>query len=134
MSLPAKRAQIGGGLWRGRLRRSPFPRVMSAMMVVVSSEIEQFILQICTRPEEHVIQIFASQRADEPFHEGMRQGNVGDGLDFSHIQRTMSLSIGRLKAKVICSAIRGQPQRGFRCFTSTTARMSSALGPFGPGL
>jgi hypothetical protein len=32
------------------------------------------------------------------------------------------------------SAIRGQPQRGFRCFISTTALMSSALGPFGPGL
>jgi hypothetical protein len=27
-----------------------------------------------------------------------------------------------------------QPQPGFRCFISTTAWMSSALGPFGPGL
>src|SRR6266702_5002939 len=39
-----------------------------------------------------------------------------------------------LNAKAICWAIRGQPQLGFRCFISTTARMSSALGPFGPGL
>ena len=37
------------------------------------------------------------------------------------------------KAKAICWAIRGQPQLGLRCFISTTARMSSALGPFGPG-
>ena len=56
------------------------------MVVVVSSEIEQFILQICTRPEQRMIQIFASNRTDEPFHERMGQGNVGDGLDFSHIQ------------------------------------------------
>ena len=33
----------------------------------------------------------------------------------------------------ICCAIRGQPQLGLRCFISTTARMSSALGPCGPG-
>ena len=52
------------------------------MVVEVGPEIEQFILQICTRPEQHVIQIFASNGANEPFHEGMRQGNVGDGLDF----------------------------------------------------
>ena len=37
------------------------------------------------------------------------------------ILRTTSLSIARLKAKVICSAIRGQPQRGLRCFISTIA-------------
>jgi len=30
-------------------------------------------------------------------------------------------------------AIREQPQRGLRCFMSTTAWMSSALGPFRPG-
>ena len=56
------------------------------MVVEVGPEIEQFILQICTRPEQHVIQIFASNGANEPFHEGMRQGNVGDGLDFCHLQ------------------------------------------------
>jgi hypothetical protein len=56
---------------------------MRAMVVEVGPEIEQFILQICTRPEQHVIQIFASNGANEPFHEGMRQGNVGDGLDAS---------------------------------------------------
>ena len=59
---------------------------MGAMVIVVGPEIEQFILQICTRPEHHMIQIFASNGADEPFHEGMRQGNVGDGLDFCYLQ------------------------------------------------
>jgi hypothetical protein len=54
---------------------------MGAMVVEVGPEIQQFILEICTRPEQHVIQIFASNGANEPFHEGMRLGNVGDGLD-----------------------------------------------------
>jgi hypothetical protein len=35
---------------------------MGAMVVEIGPEIEQFILQICTRPEQHVIQIFASNR------------------------------------------------------------------------
>jgi hypothetical protein len=35
---------------------------------------------------------------------------------------------------LICSAIRGQPHVGLRCFISTTARITSAFGPFGPGL
>jgi hypothetical protein len=60
--------------------------MMGAMVVGVGPEIEQFYLQICTRPEQHVIQIFASNGAGEPFHEGIRQGNVGDGLDFCHLQ------------------------------------------------
>jgi hypothetical protein len=36
---------------------------MGAMVVEVGPEIEQFILQICTRPEQHGIQIFASNGA-----------------------------------------------------------------------
>jgi hypothetical protein len=56
------------------------------MVVEVGPEIEQFILEICARPEQQVIQIFASNGANELFHEGMRLGNVGDGLDFCHLQ------------------------------------------------
>jgi hypothetical protein len=36
-------------------------------------------------------------------------------------------------ARLICAAIRGQPQLALRFFMSTTARMMSAAGPFGPG-
>ena len=54
--------------------------------VVVVPEIEQFIFQIDSRPEQRVIQTFASNGADEPFHEGMGQRNVGDGLDFCQLQ------------------------------------------------
>src|ERR1700726_2292018 len=45
----------------------------------------------------------------------------------------ISLSISTPKAKVICWAIRGQPQLGLRRFILTTASTSSLLGPFGPG-
>jgi hypothetical protein len=36
------------------------------------------------------------------------------------------------KANAICCAIRGHPQLGFRCFMSTTAAITSWLGPLGP--
>ena len=36
------------------------------------------------------------------------------------MRRTTSLSMGIPKAKVICCAIRGYPQLGFRCFMSTS--------------
>ena len=38
------------------------------------------------------------------------------------------------KTYEICWAIRTQPNRGLRTFSSTVAEMSSADGPFGPGL
>ena len=56
------------------------------MVVEVGPEIEQFVFQVCSRLEQHVIQILASKGADYPFHERMRQGNVGEGLDFCHLQ------------------------------------------------
>jgi hypothetical protein len=59
---------------------------MGAGVVVVGLEIEQFVLQLCARPEQCMVQTLASNSADEPFDEGMRQRNVGDGLDFCHFQ------------------------------------------------
>src|SRR6266850_1366388 len=49
------------------------------------------------------------------------------------MRRTTFLSMGIPKARVICCAIRGHPQLGFRCFMPTTAAMTSWLGPLGPG-
>src|SRR5712691_4386893 len=51
----------------------------------------------------------------------------------ARMRRTTSLLMGIPKARVICCAIRGHPHVGFRCFMSTTAAMTSWLGPFGPG-
>ena len=59
---------------------------MRVMVVEVGPEIEQLVFEVCRRPEQPVLQVFAPQRADQPFHEWMGQGNVGDGLDLCHFQ------------------------------------------------
>jgi len=59
---------------------------MRAMMVEVCSEIEQLVFEICRSPEQRAVQVLTSNRADQPFHKGMGQGNVGDGFDLGHLQ------------------------------------------------
>ena len=59
---------------------------MRAMVVEVGTEIEQFVFEICLRPEQYAIQILPSKGTDQPFDERRGQGNVGDGLDFCHFQ------------------------------------------------
>ena len=61
------------------------------MVVKVGPEIEQLVFEICCRPKqrqtsERMIQILASNGADQPFHKWMGQGNIGDGLDLCHLQ------------------------------------------------
>ncbi len=56
------------------------------MKVEVGPEIEQLVFEIRPRPEQCAIQILPPYRSDQPLHEGMGQGNVGDGLDFGHLQ------------------------------------------------
>src|SRR5215813_6550078 len=51
----------------------------------------------------------------------------------ARIRRTTSLSMSTPNAKAICSAIRLQPQVQLRRFISTTASISSFVGPLGPG-
>ena len=52
------------------------------MMVEVGSEIEQLVFKIRAGPEQRAIQTLPPYHSDQPLHEGMGQGNVGDGLDF----------------------------------------------------
>ena len=56
------------------------------MIVEVGSEIEQLVFEIRTRPEQRAIQTLPPYRSDQPLHKRMRQRNVGDGLDFGHLQ------------------------------------------------
>ena len=56
------------------------------MVVEVCPEIEQLVFEIRRRPEQRTIPILASNRADQPFHKGMGQGNIGDGFDLGHLQ------------------------------------------------
>src|SRR5262249_4644285 len=65
-------------------------------------------------------------------HEGPPSGDVGEYC-VARILRTTSLLIHVPKAKLICSAICGLPHDGLRRFISITARIKSAVGPFGPG-
>ena len=39
------------------------------MVVEVGPEIEQLVLEVCSRPKQRVVEILASNGADEPFHE-----------------------------------------------------------------
>src|SRR6267143_96707 len=59
---------------------------MRALVVEVGPEIEQLVFEICSGAEQHAIQILASKSANQPFHEWMGQGKVGDRLDFRHLQ------------------------------------------------
>src|SRR5438128_263573 len=54
---------------------------MRPVTVVVALEIEELHLHISGRPEQRAVQAFAAYRADQPFHEWMRERHVRDGLD-----------------------------------------------------
>ncbi len=59
---------------------------MRAMAVIVPLEIEELPLQIRGRPEEGAIKTFASNRANQPFNEGMRERRARYGLDFRYVE------------------------------------------------
>src|SRR5215469_18457969 len=78
---------------------------MGAMVVEVGPEIEQLVFEIRCSPEQNVIQILASKGADQPFHEWMGQGNVGDRLDFPHLQYPqIGLSLVKPVERIIVGA------------------------------
>jgi len=75
------------------------------MVVEVVPEIEQFIFEIYSRPEQRVIQTLASNGADEPFDERVRQGNTGDALDFCHLQNPqIGLPLVELIKRIVVGA------------------------------
>ena len=56
------------------------------MAVEIRAEIEQLVFEISGRPEQHAVQVFASDGANESFDEWMGQGNVGHRLNFGDLQ------------------------------------------------
>jgi hypothetical protein len=77
----------------GRVGRSPLHGGMRAMMVEVCREIEQLVFEIRSGPEQRAVQVLASNRADQPFHKRMGQGNIRmgqgnirDGFNLGHLQ------------------------------------------------
>src|SRR5216684_4157970 len=59
---------------------------MGAMTVKVLLELMELHLQIGGCPEEGAIQAFPSNRANEPFDEGMRERRVRHRLDGFHVE------------------------------------------------
>ncbi len=88
MALPSIGMEPGDWSWYRRdwIRRSPLQSSVRAIRIEICPEIEQLVLQVRRRPEQRAIQILASNRADQPFHKGMGQGNIGDGFDFDYLQ------------------------------------------------
>jgi len=68
------------------VRGSALQSSVRAMLIEICPEIEQLVFQIRRGPEQRAIQILASNRADQPFHNGIGQRNIGDGFDLGHFQ------------------------------------------------
>ena len=73
------------GAW---FRRAPVQPRMRSMAVIVPLEIEELHLQIRGRPEQRAVETFASNGANQPFHEGMRERHERHGLDVLHVQNS----------------------------------------------
>ncbi len=88
VALPSIGMELGDWSWYRRVlvRRSPFQSSMRAVRIEICPEIEQLVFQIRRGPEQGAIQLLASNRADQPLHKGMGQGNIGDGFDLGHLQ------------------------------------------------
>ena len=88
VALPSIRMETGDGSRHRRVlvRRSPLPSSMRPMLVEICPETEQLVFQIRRGPEQRTIQILASNRADQPFHKRMGEGNIGNGFDLGHLQ------------------------------------------------
>ena len=77
-----------GGRRLARLfsRSAAIERLVNAMLVVISPELFQLSLQVDCVPDEHVVKKLSSNRPDQPFHERMGHGYVGDRLDLLHLK------------------------------------------------
>jgi len=60
------------------------------MIVEASPEIEQLVFEIRNRPKQRAIQVLASNGADQPFHQGMGQWNIGDGCNLGGMPKRRS--------------------------------------------
>jgi hypothetical protein len=57
-----------------------------AVRVVIISECAQLTPQVDCVPEEHVIEIFAADGADQPFNERMRDRSIRNRLDLLDLE------------------------------------------------
>ena len=62
-------------------RSAAVKRLVNAICVVRNPELFQLSFQVDCVPDEHVVKKLSSDRPDQPFHERMGHGYVGDRLD-----------------------------------------------------
>jgi hypothetical protein len=67
--------------WRGA-----FERAVNAMLIVVIAECLQLPRQVDYIPEEHAIEIFTANSADQPFDGRMRNWEVRDRLELLDLE------------------------------------------------
>ncbi len=78
---------------------------MNTVLVVVILEFSQLVRQIESIPEEYAIQIFAADRPNQPFHEGMRKWDVGHRLDLVDFEYAkVSKPLVKAKERVMIGA------------------------------
>src|ERR1035437_5658466 len=85
-SVVIKDGMGGRRLARSFSWRSATERLMNAIFVVINSELVQLSLQVDCVPDYYVIEKLSSKRADQPFHERMGHGYVGDRLDLFDLE------------------------------------------------
>ena len=59
---------------------------MAAVAIVIVPKNLEFPRQIHGIPEENMIEVFTPNRPDQPFHEGMRNRGVRNGLDLVDLE------------------------------------------------
>ena len=59
---------------------------MATAAIVIELEHFEFPRQIHGIPEENTIEVLTPNRPDQPFHEGMRNGGVRNGLDLIDLE------------------------------------------------
>ena len=61
---------------------------MHAKRIVVIAECVQLPRRVDGVPDEHTVEIFAANGADEPFDERMRNGDAGNRLNLVYFEYT----------------------------------------------
>ncbi len=86
MRFPSIRLEIRDRPSRYLVGWSPRPGAMRALLVKIGFESQQLAFQIGSCPELRTIQLLSAEGGDQPFHKGMGQWNIGNGLDLGHLR------------------------------------------------
>ena len=93
------------------VRRPALERGVRSIIVKVTHEIEQFAFEVHSCPEQRAIQEFTSDRANESFHKGMGQRDIGYGFDLVDLEDPkIGLPLSQLTKRIMVGAeVLGHP-------------------------